>query len=50
MLKQELASLQGKVAQLAVREKDVERRAEQQLQALKRQVEVRRMNSDWHLN
>ncbi|XP_068919862.1 NF-kappa-B essential modulator isoform X2 [Petaurus breviceps papuanus] len=39
VLKQELASLQGKVAQLAVREKDVERRAEQQLQALKRQVE-----------
>ncbi|XP_020831260.1 NF-kappa-B essential modulator isoform X1 [Phascolarctos cinereus] len=39
VLKQELASLQGKVAQLAVREKDVERRAEQQLQALKRQLE-----------
>ncbi|XP_072483320.1 NF-kappa-B essential modulator isoform X3 [Notamacropus eugenii] len=39
VLKQELASLQGKVAQLAAREKDVERRAEQQLQALKRQVE-----------
>ncbi|XP_036596422.1 NF-kappa-B essential modulator isoform X4 [Trichosurus vulpecula] len=39
VLKQELVSLQGKVAQLAVREKDVERRAEQQLQALKRQVE-----------
>ncbi|XP_051823700.1 NF-kappa-B essential modulator isoform X1 [Antechinus flavipes] len=38
-LKQELVSLQGKVAQMAVREKDVERRAEQQLQALKRQVE-----------
>ncbi|XP_074133177.1 NF-kappa-B essential modulator isoform X4 [Sminthopsis crassicaudata] len=38
-LKQELLSLQGKVAQMAVREKDVERRAELQLQALKRQVE-----------
>ncbi|XP_074060185.1 NF-kappa-B essential modulator isoform X2 [Macrotis lagotis] len=38
-LKQDLVSLQGKVAQLAVREKEVERRAEQQLQALKRQVE-----------
>ncbi|XP_043829551.1 NF-kappa-B essential modulator isoform X2 [Dromiciops gliroides] len=38
-LKQELASLMGKVAQFASREKDVERRAEQQIQVLKRQVE-----------
>ncbi|XP_007506962.1 NF-kappa-B essential modulator isoform X1 [Monodelphis domestica] len=39
VLKEELASLRGKMAHLAVREKQVERRAEQQLQALKRQVE-----------